>query len=179
MFPQSLEMGLQPNKSFCAAARPPGAGRGSTLRYGSIMKRKLSALIVCSAGGAFAQGVVLPPDALAKAPPESATVVARTLSGKWQGMWDGRMPHVLVVEEVKSSSEVLVLYAWQDPPTNNAWGAGWYRTSAAIEGSTLKVPLRNGNRAWYELLPDGSLKAGYQRAGSSGHSEATMKRMER
>lgn len=88
------------------------------------------------------------------------------------------MPHVLVVEEVVSDSEARVLYAWQVPAEENAWSAGWYRTAAAIEGSTLKVPLRNGNRAWYELLLDGSLKASYQRAGSSTLSSATMKKVE-
>jgi hypothetical protein len=147
-------------------------------RYSSIMKHRLLGLVFLSAGAAMAQGVVLPPDVIAKKPPESASAVARAFAGKWQGQWDGRMPHVLVVEEVKSNTEVQVLYAWQEPPVENAWGAGWYRTMATFEGNTLKVPLRNGNRAWYDLLPDGSLKAGYQRAGSSGQSGATMKRVE-
>ena len=76
------------------------------------MKHRLLGLILLSAGTVMAQGVVLPPDVAAKKPPENASTVGRAFAGKWQGQWDGRMPHVLVVEEVKSSTEVQVLYAW-------------------------------------------------------------------
>ena len=140
--------------------------------------RLLLGLSFLSASVAMAQGVVLPPDLSLKRPAESASTVARAFAGKWQGQWDGRMPHVLAVEEVKSNTEVQVLYAWQEPPSDNAWGAGWFRTMATLEGNTLKVPLRNGNRAWYDLLPDGTLKAGYQRAGASAQSGATMRRLD-
>jgi len=126
---------------------------------------------------AGSQGVILPPNAVAKPPAESVPASARVFSGKWDGVWDGRMPHVLLVEEVRSGSEATVLYAWQES-AENAWGAGWYRTPASIEGSTLKVPLRNGTRAWYELLPDGTLKATHQRANSSSQSHATMRKTE-
>jgi hypothetical protein len=143
----------------------------------NFIKYLLLSLILLASGTALAQGIVLPPDSVAKPPPESASVIARALSGKWQGMWDGKMPHVLVIEEVKSNTELQILYAWQDPLTDNSWGAGWYRTTATIDGNTLKVQLRNGNRAWYELMPDGSLKAGYQRGGSFGQSNANLNKV--
>jgi hypothetical protein len=143
----------------------------------SFIKNQLIGIFIVASGAAFAQGIVLPTDSVAKPPPESASTIAKTLSGKWLGMWDGRMPHVLVVEEVKPNNELQVLYAWQDIPVDNSWGAGWYRTTATIEGNTLKVPLRNGNRAWYELMPDGSLKAGYQRGSGSGQSSATLNKV--
>ena len=127
---------------------------------------------------ALGQGLILPQNAVAKPPAEGVAPSARAFSGKWEGVWDARMPHVLLVEEVKSSTEATVLYAWQEPAAENAWGAGWYRSPASIDGSTLKVPLRNGTRAWYELLPDGTLKASYQRANSSNQSHATMRKTE-
>ena len=143
----------------------------------SFIKNQVFSIILIASGAVLAQGIVLPPDSVAKPPPESTSTIGKALSGKWQGMWDGRMPHVLVVEEVRSNTELQVLYAWQDIPADNSWGAGWYRTTATIEGSTLKVSLRNGSRAWYELMPDGSLKAGYQRGSESGQSSATLNKV--
>lgn len=140
------------------------------------MKHFLPSLILIYATGASAQGMPLPPNSTVKAPAETVTGAAKAFSGKWEGAWDGRMLHTLVVEEVKSNSEAVVVYAWQEPPVENAWGAGWYRTTAVIEGTTLKVPLRNGIRAWYELLPDGTLKGGYLRPNAPSQANATLRR---
>jgi hypothetical protein len=142
------------------------------------MGRILLAGLLLVVTQAFGQGLILPSGVSAKAPLESIAQTARVFSGKWEGLWDGRMPHVLLVEEVKSGAEATVLYAWQEPVVENAWGAGWYRTAASIDGNTLRVPLRNGTRAWYELLPDGTLKASYQRANSSSQSQAVMRKVE-
>ncbi len=126
---------------------------------------------------AYAQGIVLPSDTTARAPADAIPATAKVFSGRWEGQWDERMPHVLVVEEIRSGTEAVVLYAWQEPPVANAWGAGWYRTTATIDGNTLRVPLRNGIKAWYEYLPDGNLKAGYLRPNSTSQSNAVLRKV--
>lgn len=125
-----------------------------------------------------AQGVVLPTNSVARPPSDALAAAVKVFSGRWEGLWDGRMPHVLVVEEIKSNTEAVVLYAWQDPPAENAWSAGWYRTTAAIDGNTLRVPLRNGVKAWYEFLPDGTLKAGFLRSNNSTQFNAVLRKVQ-
>ena len=124
------------------------------------------------------QGVVLPPDTVVIPPTEEIAATAKAFSGRWEGLWDQRMPHVLVVEKIKSNTEAVVLYAWQEPPVANGWKAGWARIVAAVDGNTLRVPLRDGIKAWYELLSDGTLKAGYLRANSSTQSNAVLRKVQ-
>jgi len=125
-----------------------------------------------------AQGVVLPPDTVVILPADEIAASAKAFSGRWEGLWDQRMPHVLVVEKIKSNTEAIVLYAWQEPPVANGWKAGWARITATIDGNTLRVPLRDGIKAWYELLPDGTLKAGYSRPKSSTQSNAVLRKVQ-
>lgn len=124
-----------------------------------------------------AQGVVLPPDTVVIPPADEIAASAKAFSGRWEGQWDQRMPHVLVVEKIKSNTEAIILYAWQEPPVANGWKAGWGRITATIDGNTLRVPLRDGIKAWYELLPDGTLKAGYSRPNSSTQSNAVLRKV--
>ena len=124
------------------------------------------------------QGVVLPPDAVVIPPTEEIAATANAFSGRWEGLWDQRMPHVLVVEKINSNTEAVVIYAWQEPPVANAWRAGWGRITATIDGNTLRVPLRDGIKAWYELLPDGTLKAGYSRPTSATQSRAVLRKVQ-
>ncbi len=123
-----------------------------------------------------AQGILLPPDAVVQPPAEAISANAKVFSGRWEGRWDERMPHVLVVEEIKSGFEAAVLYAWQEAPAPNSWSAGWYRTTAVIDGNTLRVPLRNGVKAWYEYQADGSLKASYLRPNSTTQNIAVLQK---
>jgi hypothetical protein len=142
------------------------------------MKKLGLIAILLTASQVWSQGIVLPPDAVAQLPAETMPSEAKIFSGRWEGKWDERMPHVLVVEEIKSATEAVVLYAWQDPPVANAWGGGWIRTTATIDGNTLRVPLRNGTKAWYEYLPDGNLKAGYLRPTSTSQSNAVLRKVQ-
>ena len=136
------------------------------------------AAFVFTLANAHAQGIVLPPTTVVVPPADEIAAAAKVFSGRWEGLWDQRMPQVLVVEEIKSNTEAVVLYAWQEPPVSNAWAAGWYRTTATIDGNTLRVPLRNGMKAWYEVLPDGTLKAGYSRPNSSTQSNAVLRKVQ-
>ncbi|WP_143541543.1 hypothetical protein [Rhodoferax fermentans] len=128
--------------------------------------------------GVHAQGVVLPSDTAVHEPAEVIPAAVKAFSGRWEGKWDERMPHVLVVEEIKSATEATVLYAWQAPPAANAWNAGWARFTATIDGNILRVPLSEGKKAWYELQADGSLKASYTRPNSSSQSNAVLRKVQ-
>ena len=141
-----------------------------------MKKFVLVSAVFLSAKCVFAQGILLPPDAVVQLPAEAISANAKVFSGRWEGSWDERMPHILVVEEIKSGFEAVVLYAWQEAPAPNAWSAGWYRTTAVIDGKTLRVPLRNGVKAWYEYQADGSLKAGYLRPNSTTQLNAVLQK---
>lgn len=134
--------------------------------------------MVFAAFGAHAQGVVLPSDTAVREPAEAIPASVKAFSGRWEGKWDERMPHVLVVEEIKSATEAAVLYAWQAPPAANEWNAGWARFTATIDGNTLRVALSEGKKAWYELQADGSLRASYMRPNSSSQSNAVLRKVQ-
>lgn len=132
------------------------------------------ALLVCV--NCNSQGVPLPTIAMVK-PVDSINSQAKSFHGRWEGRWGGNMPHVLVVEQVKSDTEAMAVYAWEEPPADGSWSGGWVRVAANIDGGTLRVPLRNGPKAWYEMQSDGSLKGSYQRSSGAQIYYATMKKV--
>ena len=134
----------------------------------------LITLFLSAAG--FCQGVPLPSISMVK-PVESIGSQAKLFYGRWEGRWGGNMPHVLVVEQVKSDTEAMAVYAWEEPPADGSWSGGWVRVAANIDGGTLRVPLRNGPKAWYEMQSDGSLKGSYQRSSGAQIYYATMKKV--
>jgi hypothetical protein len=110
-------------------------------------------------------------------PGEALGAPAKFFYGRWEGKWGGNMPHVLVVEQVKSDSEAIAIYAWEEPPIDGAWSGGWVKVAANIDGGILRVPLRNGPKAWYEMQSDGTLKGSYQRSGNAQIHYTTMKKV--
>jgi hypothetical protein len=132
------------------------------------------ALLLCAS--AYCQGVPLPPITMLK-PSESIGSLPKSFYGRWEGKWGGNMPHVLVVEQVKSDVEAIAVYAWEEPPTDGAWSGGWVKVAANIDGGILRVPLRNGPKAWYELQSDGTLKGSYQRSGNAQIHYSTLKKV--
>lgn len=130
-------------------------------------------ILLCVAS--HSQGVPLPPAASLK-PVETISSLPKSFHGRWEGLWGGNMPHVLVVEQVKSDVEAVAVYATQDPPGENFWSGGWNRVNASIDGNALRVTLRNGAKAWYEMQSDGSLKGSYQRSTGAQIFSASMKR---
>lgn len=133
-----------------------------------------SIALIFSATG-HSQGVPLPQIASVK-PIETINSLSKSFHGRWEGVWGGSMPHILVVEQVKSDAEAVAVYATQDPPGENFWSGGWNRVNATIDGNALRVTLRNGAKAWYEMQSDGSLKGSYQRNTNAQVFSASMKR---
>jgi hypothetical protein len=109
--------------------------------------------------------------------PPDATVPQQlaAFTGKWSGVWDGILAHVLVVEEIAPPAAV-VIYGWGTAPQWHIEQSGWERVHAEFVEGTLKLSLRRPATVLYRLQPDGTLEATYEWAG--GISRATLTRVQ-
>lgn len=118
--------------------------------------------------------VVLPHD-LAIAPPDSATPVERAaFSGRWAGLWDDVVPHILVVERIVADTAIAV-FAWG---IARRWGihqGRWTRVVARFANGALQLKLPRPATVTYRLQSDGTLKATYEGVGTFG--QTTMRIM--
>ena len=132
------------------------------------------ALTLVSVAVAQPDKVPLPADVRVVAPGAGTPEPAAKFSGKWYGVWDGTLRHILVVEKVEGTDAVVV-YAWGD---SHQWQtkAGSTRVPGKIENNTLTIHLRRPATVSYKMKADGSLDATYQWAGMS--DRATLKRVE-
>ena len=125
-------------------------------------------------GCAASMSVKLPQDL--RIVPPAATVPRQVaeFSGKWYGVWDNILDHILVVEEINPPN-VIAIYAFG---VASQWGierAGWVRVRGELTDGGLKLSLARPATVIYRMLPDGSLDATYEWRG--GISRAKMKRM--
>lgn len=133
-------------------------------------------------------GVSLPDDVRIFPPPRDVSQDeaafsgkwAGELKGKWRGLVEGSLPHILVVEEIRRDSSVgtataIVVFGWGTAPW---WSVspGWYRLRGTFEGSLLHLTLPSGAQVTYRIGGDGSLDATYERV-DFGTLRATMQRM--
>jgi hypothetical protein len=108
-------------------------------------------------------------------PPEAAVLQQlAAFSGKWSGVWDGILHHVLVVEEI-TPPHAVVIYAWGTAPQWQIAQPGWGRVQGEFVDGALKLSLRRPATAMYRLQPDGTLDATYEWAG--GISRANLTRV--
>jgi hypothetical protein len=109
-------------------------------------------------------------------PPEASVAPQlAAFSGKWSGVWDGILAHVLVMEEI-TPPDAVVVYAWGKAPQWHIDQAGWDRVRGEWVEGTLKLSLRRPATVFYRLQPDGTLDATYEWAG--GISRATLTRVQ-
>lgn len=138
------------------------------------MKMRQALLILAFASGCAATsgGDVKLPDNVKIEPPASSVPAKRAaFSGRWQGIWDGPLAHVLIVEEV-TTDEAVVVYAWG--PTSQVQG-GFSRVRAKFkDDTTLVVTLQRPATASYAMQPDGTLNGVYEWSG--GIARAKMRR---
>jgi hypothetical protein len=109
--------------------------------------------------------------------PPDATVPQQlaAFSGKWSGVWDGILAHVLVVEEI-APPDAVVIYGWGNAPQWHIDQSGWERVPGEFVEGTLKLSLRRPATVLYRMQPDGTLDATYEWAG--GISRATLTRVQ-
>ncbi len=109
-----------------------------------------------------AQGVVAPSTEV----PSSYAA----FSGVWTGSWDvAEAPPLdgnIAVQTISPNGHVTALYAVGDA-ARGQFNAHSITVAGEIKGRTLTLePFRNGARASYTLLPDGTLQGRYVRDGT-------------
>ena len=72
--------------------------------------------LAASAEASAASSVPLPPDTQITAPAKDIALEIGGFSGKWVGIWDDTLEHVLVVEQINPPNAV-VIYASGEAPS--------------------------------------------------------------
>jgi hypothetical protein len=93
-------------------------------------------------------------------------------SGKWSGVWDGILHHVLVVKEI-DPPHAVVIYAWGTAPQWQIDRPGWSRVQGKCVDGVLTLSLRRPATVIYRLQPDGTLDATYEWAGGISRAHLT------
>ena len=111
-----------------------------------------------------ADSLILPNNTNIVAPgPDIPKDIAR-FSGKWFGVADGGLDHLLVVEKIHNFHDIDAIYAWGRAPQWNIYKPGWERFKGKIENQ--KLILTDGIvTITYKFRLDGQLDATYERPG--------------
>lgn len=137
----------------------------------------MSFLVFISPLPALAQEkVALPGNVTIVQPGESISPDMRQFSGKWYGVWDDTLEHILVVEEVNGQDDVQIIYGYGTAPSWNISTGEWFRIRAKFDANTLKGTLGNGAVVAYKFQRDGTLSATFERKGRI--SRAVLKKMD-
>ncbi len=119
--------------------------------------------------------VALPPEVRVVPPGPDVPRELASFSGWWAGVWDGVLPHVLVVEELTHEpAGALVVYAWRNAPQ---WGVrrGWVRVRGRFSRGELHLALGGGVQVIYRMRPDDTLDSTYEAPGIV--TRATLRRL--
>ena len=98
-------------------------------------------------------GVPLPPD-VRVVRGEDVPLARAAFVGKWYGLWDGQVEHILVVQDV-SASGASVIYAWGE--TASGVKEGFVRVNGHFDGDLLVLMLSRPATVKYRMRPDGKL----------------------
>ena len=99
----------------------------------------------------------------------------RAFSGKWYGVWDGILDHILVVEQI-NPPDAMSIYATGEAAAWNIKTGGFTRVKGKIEPGKLTLFLTRPATVTYRLKPDGTLDATYE--WRNGIVRAKMKRLD-
>jgi hypothetical protein len=113
---------------------------------------------------ANASSMVLPKNLDMVAPGPGINENTARFFGKWFGVADGVLDHLLVVEKIHSSNNIDAIYAWGTAPQWNIYKPGWERFNGIIENQ--KLILTDGSAViTYEFKSNRQLHATYERPG--------------
>jgi hypothetical protein len=136
----------------------------------------LCSVAVAATAPAFAaSSVPLPPDVQVVAPAKEIPPEIAGFSGKWEGKWDDRLEHILVVERINPPT-AGVIYAYGEAPSWGVKVGSFLRPDARVEPCTLTLTLPRPATVTYRMEKDGTLDATYESA--HGISSATLKRVD-
>lgn len=125
--------------------------------------------------------VPLPPDLRVSSAAPQLPAAVRALSGQWTGAWmrpDGRLRHVLVIEEL-GEADAKVVYAVGSliSSTGRSVDPSWFRTQGRIDADgQLTLNLQGGAQAIYRVQPDGTLSGTYKSPRFSAPIQARLTR---
>lgn len=95
-------------------------------------------------------------------------------SGRWFGVSDGILDHLLIVEKISSPAEIRAVYAWG---VAYQWGInqpGWERFQGVFkDGKLVLKPADGVLTISYWINPDGSMGSVYERPGIYSRTELT------
>jgi len=119
-------------------------------------------------------GASLPADVKIVVPGLTVPESLRVYSGKWFGISDGMLDHLLVVEKIESNSDVSAIYSWGVAYQWNINEPGWRRFKGRFEHNQLILADdKKGLKITYEYTSDGTLAATYERPGVFNQTELT------
>jgi len=119
--------------------------------------------------------VPMPPGLRVLSPGNDVPAELAEFSGKWYGVWDNILEHVLVVKEV-TPTHVVVVYAVGTAPAWNIHQPRWYEVNAEFVDKALVVKFpRIQVTVTYKMNKDGMLSGTYESA--RGASRATLKQL--
>ncbi len=124
----------------------------------------------------MAMEIVLPEDIQITAPSSEMEPWQSRFAGKWFGVNDGILDHMLVVEKMQSSQDITGIYAWG---VAYQWGIsspGWMRLQGHFSGRNLILNQEGSSIViTYTLNPDGSMTSVYERPGIVSRAQLTRK----
>lgn len=151
--------------------------RGHLLFTALVLSFASSALVTLavSPSASAASSVPLPSDTKIVTPAADVAPEIAAFSGKWVGIWDDTLEHMLVVEQINPPNAV-VIYASGEAPSWGISKASFGRPDARIEACTLTLTLKRPATVTYRMQKDGTLDATYEWSGVPAH--AVLKRVD-
>ncbi len=99
----------------------------------------------------------------------------RAFSGKWFGVSDGILDHLLVVEKINEDLSVQAVYAWGVAYQWNIFQPGWRRFNGKFEGQKLILSGEpNKMKITYQFSSDSTLEALYERPGVLSYTQLSQ-----
>jgi hypothetical protein len=109
---------------------------------------------------------VLPEDVNVIPPGSNVPKALRAFSGRWFGVWDGVLEHILVVEKIDNNLEVNAIYSWGVAYQWDINQPGWQRYNGKFEKQTLILTDKSNKiKITYKLISESTMIATYERPG--------------
>jgi hypothetical protein len=119
-----------------------------------------------------ASSLVLPDDLELVAPGADIPANTARFLGKWFGVSDGVLDHLLIVEKIHSNDDIDAIYAWGTAPQWNIHKPGYRRFRGKIENQ--KLILTDGTvTITYTFISEKELHSTYERPGVFSITELT------
>ncbi len=112
----------------------------------------------------------LPDDAVVVPPNSKVPATIRKFSGKWFGVTEGILDHLLVVEKINENLEVDAIFSWGVAYQWNIFEPGWQRFKGKIENQKLIIS-DDQLQITYQFNSEGNLDAVYERPGVYSYTE--------